>query len=425
LSPDGSVGSKSQKSRQPSEEFAMDASWVLVILSTIVLVAYLFDFVGRRIRVPAVVMLIFAGLALRFATDTSGVTIASRPLLLPLLGTIGLILIVLEGALDLSLSRDRIRLIARTFLCATIGIVLSCTLIVGVLHFFFHAPLLTAILNAIPFAVISSAVAIPAAAALSPRLREFVVYESSFSDIVGVVIFYAALENVGGFLDTTMALSGQLILSAAIGVLAAAAIFWLIQRIDHHVRVLPMIFGVTLLYGLGKALHLAPLVMVLIVGLLLNNPALLGRLSFGYLRESPSFAGDLDSFKHLTAEFAFVVRTYFFVLLGFGTQVVDLLGGQAWLMALAILACCILPRIPLIRWVAREKIRPLVWFAPRGLITVLLYLSVPAEHAIAGFPHAAVMLVILLWAVVLSYGVITHSSEPTDVVGAANTQSTQ
>ncbi|MEN3112831.1 cation:proton antiporter [Uliginosibacterium paludis] len=380
----------------------MTQAWAMVAISLIVLVAYLFDFLGRFIRVPAVVLLLFSGLALRLVSDTLGWQPALPADLLPVLGTFGLILIVLEGALDLRLTRQATPLILRSSACAVLGILLVAAALTGLFSLWFAAPLQAVMAHAMPLAVISSAVAIPAAAALVPRLREFVVYESSISDIVGVVLFYAVIGEVGPLGSMLLRLAGEVGLSILVGLVAGLLIYWLIQRIEHHVRVLPMIFGITLLYGLGKILHLAPLIMVLLVGLLLNNSQLLG----SRLKSSPSYERDLDAFKHLTAEFTFAVRSFFFVLLGFATAPADLLAPSAWLLAVLIVALCVILRWPVLRLVAGEKAEPLIWFAPRGLITVLLFLSIPPALGIAGFPGAALMLVILMWALLLTRGVM-------------------
>lgn len=385
----------------------MNQAWVMVSLSAVVLIAYLFDFVGRFIRVPAVVLLLFSGLALRATSDAMGWQLGLPPDLLPVLGTFGLILIVLEGALDLRLTREAAPLIVRSTACAVLGIALVGAALAAVFSFWFDAPMQAVLAHAIPLSVISSAVAIPAAAALVPRLREFVVYESSISDIVGVVLFYAIIGEITHFGSMVTRLTGEITLSALIGLAAGLLIYWLIQRIEHHVRVLPMIFGITLLYGLGKIMHLAPLVMVLLVGLLLNNSQLLGRR----FKSNPAYAGDLEAFKHLTAEFTFAVRSFFFVLLGFATAPVDLLEPSAWLLAVLVVALCVLLRWPVLRFVARESAEPLLWFAPRGLITVLLFLSIPPELGISGFPAAGLMLVILMWALLLTWGVMRTRSE--------------
>lgn len=390
----------------------MDPSLILVSLGAIVLVAYLLDFAGRRIKVPSVVLLIFSGLALRAATDFTGLSLEIPAGLLPVLGTVGLILIVLEGALDISLTRDHIGLVGRTAAMAAAGIVVTGGLIAGLLVAVFEIPVLQAMLLATPFAVISSAVAIPAAGALAQRQREFVIYESSLSDIFGVVLFYALLRYDGDVAGLVVSQVGEITLSIVIGLVVAFAIFWLIQRIDHHVRVLPMIFGIVLLYGLGKMMHLAPLVLVVLVGLLLNNSFLFERISRGRVRAATSFEADLEAFKHLTAEFTFVVRCFFFVLLGYSTSLPQLADPLAWGMAVVVVLCCVLPRIPLLRWVAGERSRVLTFFAPRGLITVLLFLSLPAQYVLADIPPATLMLVILIWALLLTYGSVRMNDSP-------------
>ncbi|MEC5386095.1 cation:proton antiporter [Uliginosibacterium sp. H3] len=382
----------------------MDPSLILVALGAIVLMAYLLDFVGRRLRVPAVVLLIFSGLALSALDDFTGVKLDLPHELLPVLGTVGLILIVLEGALDISLTREHIGLVGRTALVALLGILCTGGLIAVFLMAVFKLPTFQSMLLAAPLAIISSAVAIPAASALAPNQRVFVVYESSLSDILGVIIFYALLSYNGNVGELLVSQIGEVTLSVVVGLLMALAVFWLMPRIDHHVRVLPLIFGIVLLYGVGKMMHLAPLVMVLLVGLLLNNGFLIERLTRGRMKAAASFATDLEGFKHLTAEFTFVVRSFFFVLLGFSTKLANLANPMAWGIAAVIMVCCILPRLPLLRWVAGERSRALVFFAPRGLITVLLFMSLPEEYRLPDAPPATVMLVILMWAMLLTYG---------------------
>lgn len=391
----------------------MTLAWALVVISAIVLLSFLFDLVGKRLRIPAVVLLIISGIAARCVTDATGLQIEIPDQLLPVLGTFGLILIVLEGALDLELRREKIGLVARTFLCATLGFLATAAISAFLLRQIFDVSLLTAWLVATPFAVISSAVAIPAASALLPGQREFVVYESSFSDILGVLLFTALMGSGGDFVaDAT--LSGlNVLISAAAGVLTALLLYALIKRIDNHVRFLPMIFGIALLYGIGKLLHLVPLVMVLLVGLLLNNNRWMSKLPLVSGGNQSEFDAELDTLKHLTAEFTFVVRTFFFVLLGYSVELGELLNPLAWGLALAIIAASLLPRLLLIRPLSGGSTEPMLWFAPRGLITVLLFLSIPVSQRIAGFPFATVMLVVLAWALLLTTGLIrstTHQS---------------
>ncbi len=80
-------------------------NWILLALSGIIIVSYLFDAFAHHSRIPSVVLLIFSGILLRIVLDYFGFSIPLLDMLLPIIGTLGLILIVLEGALDLKVTR--------------------------------------------------------------------------------------------------------------------------------------------------------------------------------------------------------------------------------------------------------------------------------------------------------------------------------
>ena len=127
--------------------------------------------------------------------------------------------------------------------------------------------------------MISSAVAIPSATGLAQQPREFVVYESSLSDILGVLVFYAWLESGRLARSRSLPISWAASRSRLVAAVAAAlGLYVLINKLEGHVRFLPMLAGLVLLYAIGKELHLSPLVLVLVCGLLLNNTHLLRRL---------------------------------------------------------------------------------------------------------------------------------------------------
>src|SRR6187551_2869519 len=205
-------------------------NWVLLALSGVIIVSYLFDVVAHHSRVPSVVLLIFSGILLRILLDYFGFKIPLLDVLLPIIGTLGLILIVLEGALDLSITRDNLGLIGRAAACSLLGLLISGGLIATLIHYSFAADWRLSWLYAVPMAVISSAVAIPAAANLSSRLREFVIYESSLSDIAGVLLFYALLEGQGDFGTRALTSVGTMGLSLIVGVVSAITLYWLISR---------------------------------------------------------------------------------------------------------------------------------------------------------------------------------------------------
>lgn len=387
-------------------------NWILLALSGIIIVSYLFDAVAKRSRIPSVVLLIFSGILLRVLLDYFGFTIPLLDVLLPIVGTLGLILIVLEGALDLKISRDNLGLIGRAATCSLLGLLITGGLIATVIHHTFAVDWNQALLYAIPMAVISSAVAIPAAASLSPKLREFVIYESSMSDILGVLLFYTLLDGNGNFGMEALTSVGEIGISLIIGFVSAIALYWLISRIEAHVRFVPMIAGIALLYAAAKLLHLAPLVIVMMAGLILNNVILVKPLPLVRRIRSYNFGEDLDTFKHLVAEATFVIRTFFFVLLGYSTLITDLIGNQVWMITSAVVACYIIPRIVILYFCTDDKrIEPLLWFAPKGLITILLIFSIPKTQLIDGFPHGTFMLLVLMSALLLTYGNLRYGKQ--------------
>ena len=380
-------------------------NWILLALSGIIIVSYLFDAFAHHSRIPSVVLLIFSGILLRVVLDYFGFSIPLLDVLLPIIGTLGLILIVLEGALDLKITPENMGLIGRATICSLLGLLITGSLIATVIHYSFNASWHLSWLYAVPMAVISSAVAIPAAASLSPKLREFVIYESSISDIAGVLLFYTLLEGQGNFGMLALTSVGEIGLSVGIGFISAIILYWLISRIEAHVRFVPMIAGIALLYAGAKLLHLVPLVIVMVVGLILNNFVLVKPLPLVRRIRSYNFGEELDTFKHLVAEATFVIRTFFFVLLGYSTLISDLIHTQVWILASMLVACYLIPRVAIVYFCAGDKrIEPLLWFAPKGLITILLILSIPKSELIENFPDGAVMLLILMSALLLTYG---------------------
>jgi cell volume regulation protein A len=396
-----------------------DFNWILLALSVVVLASYLFDFLARRSRIPSVVMLIATGIGVQVGFDLIGWKIAFVGTLLPILGTLGLVLIVLEGALELRLTMAAKTIILRSAALAFLGIAIAASVIAVAIHAYFAVPWLQAWAVATPFAIISSAVAIPAAQVLKPDDRDFVVYESALSDIFGVLFFYALIDSKSGVTMAVLNIVGGVGLSTVIGAVFGLLIVILIQRIEAHVRFIPMIFGLVLIYAGSKILHLAPLVTVFAVGLLLNNLPAVQLLPGLHALQPAKLENDLKTFKHLTSEFTFIVRTFFFVLLGYSTSLPELLHPLAWLISGLILSVAFAGRALLLRVLAGPDIHPLIWFAPRGLISVLLYLNIPPHLRIAGFPDGALMLTVLGSILIMTFGSIVDAKKSAEAEAEA------
>jgi cell volume regulation protein A len=387
----------------------------LLSLAGLFVLAYLLEVVGRRTKIPGVVLLISTGMVAREVLDRIGLELRFVESLLPVVGTIGLILIVLEGALDLEVRRKRALLIARSSSAAIAGFVVT----LGVFAWLFSRLLAydwaVAVLAAMPFAVISSAVAIPSSAGLPDNAREFVTYESSLSDIIGVLVFYAWLAANGSM----QAFLGSLLGGGALSLLAAVAtalgIFFLINRIEGHIRFVPLLAGLLLLYAAGKMLHLSPLILILVCGLLLNNPHLLEWNAWLRSMHRPRYDQTLTEFKGLVAELTFAVKSVFFIMLGYWTNIAYMADWRAWAIAAVMIGVIYSSRAAILKLLRVRDPRLLTWLAPRGLITVLLFLAANDTGQLQGFPFGTVMLVVLATALVTSFshrGIAPPEPEP-------------
>jgi potassium/hydrogen antiporter len=383
----------------------------LLVLSGLLVFAYLLDVIGRQIRLPSVVLLIATGMVGRQVLDRLGLTLGFVDDVLPLVGTIGLILIVLEGTLDLELRRARAGLIAMSSAVALLGFVGTLFAFTLVLNLVLGYELKVAALAAMPFAVISSAVAIPSAHGLEDAPREFVVYESALSDILGVLVFYAWLAADGSLAAFSEDLFGGGALSVLAAALVALLLFFLINRIEGHVRFVPLLAGLMLLYAVGKVLHLSPLVLVLVCGLLLNNPHLIERTRYLRKMHGKGYDRTLAEFKGLVAELTFATKSVFFILLGYWTDVHHMLDWRAWALAAAMFVIIYASRAMILGLLEVAHVRQLLWIAPRGLITVLLFLAVMETGRVDGFPFGAVMLVVMSTAVVTA---LAHRGDPAE-----------
>jgi potassium/hydrogen antiporter len=367
----------------------------ILAASALLLFAYLLDIFGRRFKLPSVVLLIGAGMALRQGLDSIHYHLGWVDPIVPVIGTIGLILIVLEGALDLKVSRERLPLIALSFASTLLGIGATLAAFATLFHYALDFDVALAVLAAIPFAVISSAVAIPAAQGMAEQPREFVIYESSLSDIVGVLVFYA-WQGADGSLETfTFDLLGGGAVSIVTAVAAALALYYFINKLDGHVRFLPLIAGLICLYAVGKEFHLSPLIQVLGCGLLINNPHLITWHKRLRALHSSGYEQTLKEFKGLVAEMTFATKSFFFLLLGFWTNIHQLLSAEAWLVAGSAIVIIYASRWLILKVLRQEAAAQLLWIAPRGLITVLLFLTAADSGKLQSFPLGAVMLVVL------------------------------
>lgn len=379
---------------------------ILIVLPLLIIFSYVFDIIARKTKFPAVILLMFTGISVRLATTIYGIDdFDFLDGLIPVLGTIGLILIVLEGALELNITVNKLPVIIKGFLAAGLILILNVIAISLAFEHLLGMSHQAAIIYATPLSIISSAVAIPSSAGLRQQEKEFVVYESTFSDILGIMLFNYAIRQFETnqslvSAESLIALGLQIIGVIGVSLFITFCLFQLLQKIEHHVKFFLILALLILVYAFGKYFHLPALVTIFIFGLFLSN---VKALLPGFLKrrlDLEETEKGLHEFHILTAESTFLVKTFFFLFFGFSIKITDFTSTEPFIYGLIIFG---------IMWVLRYVYftvttfklspSPLVFISPRGLISILLFLQIAEIKFLENTPvliDEKVLLVVIL-----------------------------
>lgn len=398
-------------------------SYNLIIgVSIIIILSFLFNGLSKKTNIPAVLMLIVLGIGLQYLLEYLDAGNINFFPVLELLGIVGLIMIVLEAALELELKREKLIPILKAMGIALLGLLASAWAAAQILYNFIpEMTMESAWLYATPLSILSSAIIIPSVVGLSGTKREFHIYESTFSDIMGIMMFYFLTGKLNPAEDSGFTgFSGNLILTIVISLVASYAIILIFQRIKSQVKLFLLIGVLLLLYALGKKMHLSSLIIILIFGLVIANMKLFfrGKLSkFLHFEKAHHIYHELHT---ITAETAFVVRTFFFVIFGLTIAIASLWNIDVSLISLLIIASIYGIRFVLLRVFIGPDILPQLFIAPRGLITVLLFYAIPAEAQIASFEPGILLFVIIGTSLIMTFAMIYDKRRSSKAIKLAN-----
>jgi cell volume regulation protein A len=364
----------------------MSVTTFLAVLGGLLALAFVANRLFRLTRIPDVIVLLAVGLLLgpvfgwvqpaRFKTITDA------------LGTLALILILFEGGLDLNL-RDTVRHFPGGVLLAFLGYALSLGLVALIAWRSHDFPLVPALLVGAVLGCTSSSIVLPVLQQLEIRdpLRVILLIDSSLGDVLAVTTVSALLDFgahsgpfVGGFLGN---MTVKMIASVAAAVLAGTLWSRVLPLLSEQRFWQAVTFSVVLLlYASTEAVGHSGLLSVLAFGLTLANvrridPRLLG----GFFAVEPPGKEHHVQLLAFYSEMAFLVRTFFFVLLGVVVDVRGLRGHT--LLTLGSLGALVVARAAAVkasRWswgaIGQRDREIALWVFPRGLITAVLAIQV-------------------------------------------------
>jgi NhaP-type Na+/H+ or K+/H+ antiporter len=381
---------------------------IIMGISIIIIISFIFNYISRKTSIPSVLLLMVLGVSIQFLFPK----IKENPSIFNLLvvvGKMGLILIVLEAALDLKLKKERIGLIIKAFLSSIIVLVGTSFAIAYILQYFLEASFFNSFVYAVPMAVMSSAIVIPSVSSLSEYKKEFLIYESAFSDIFGIILFQFLL-NSGDYYsvqDVAVSLFKNISFTLFVAVIFGYVTVWGIQKLTSHVKLFLIIAILMLVYAIGSIFHLSSLIIILIFGLILNNQEVFFRGKLKNLIDPEKIREEYKGFYIITLESSFLLRTVFFVMFGITISLSSLTDVGVAEQSILIVSAIYLVRLvflQLILW--KKSIFPDVFISPRGLITVLLFYSIPNDFKIDNFNQGVLMYIIIITSVVMTFALI-------------------
>ena len=389
---------------------------ILFFFCGLVILSYLFSVINRATRIPSVLLLLGTGILLRYLFGWAGLPFQIPPALIEILGTIGLIMIVLEAGLDLEITRQKLPLIRSSFASAFIILLLSTFSVAGILQWWLpETPFIHCVVYAIVLSIVSSAIVLPSVGHLNDEKREFLIYEASFSDVLGIMVF--------NFLTAGKAITGQSVawffgsipVAVVLSVFVCFALMLLLIKNRINVKFFLVFAVLIVIYVGGKMMYLPSLIAIMMFGLVVNNWELIRwkPLKNYFSNES---VDDMAAFlKSITAESSFLIRTFFFIIFGYSINVAALQNPEVLKLGSAIVLALLGLRFVYLRILHKYALFPELFYIPRGLITILLFYKIPEWVQIDTFDEGVLFFVILATSIIMMFGALFFNDKPEEI----------
>lgn len=384
---------------------------LLILLSFLVVFSYIIEVFAKKIRIPAVIFLIASGFLLGLTGKYFHISIPDITPYLKLIGGISLVFVVLQGAMELKWSKSKNRMIFKMFLLCILPMFL---LSFGV-ALFFHLKdgvLFTqALYNVIPLAIISSAIAIPATQLVNRHAREEIIYESSFSDIIGILFFGFIFNDKGNIVDESLLFAGEFAGTIILTICATFIIAWLLGYIPSGIRFIPILGTLVFIFEVAEYFELPALIFIFVFGVFIGNLDQFKHLPLIKHIRPERIGNHTGEFYHIVTEIGFLVRSFFFLTLGLYIKPSLFSDFRSLGWSAAILGIAFIIRLLFLK-LLRVHISPNLLFAPRGLVTILLFLYIPASKHLEAITFNTIIQTVLLSTLILAIiGLVTDERE--------------
>ena len=394
----------------------MKTDYLLIVICSIVILSYLFSIISRYIKVPSVLLLLFGGILFRWFGDLNNIVLNIPDKMVEILGVIGLIMIVLEAGLDLKLGKDKVVLIRNSFFSALFIFILSAVLLTAILRYWLNEPVINCLVYAIPLSIISSTIVIPSIHALTEKKKEFLVYEASFSDIIGILVFnYFTAEEVLT-LKSFGVFSGNILASVVLSFVLSFVLFMIMAKTKLNIKFFLIFSLLILIYTSGKLLSLPSLLIIIIFGMTVNNWEMIRWKWLKNLFPMQQVEEIRNLLHSITAESSFLIRTFFFILFGYSISLGFLNEEGVLIVGGMIVAALFAVRLLYLRFFVQTNVFPESFFLPRGLVTIVLFYKIPENLRLSAFNEGILFFIILTTSLIMAAGMIFYKKKPEQIL---------
>ena len=383
----------------------------IIIFSSIIIISYFFNSYSKKTGVPSVLMLIVLGMIFGFYMEFQN----RFSFILEVLGTVGLILIVLEGALGLKLLKSNVPIIFKSFAVSAVTLGGSSYIGALLLNSFFQLDIGVSLLITVPLSILSSSILLPSIDSVEENKREFLIYESTFSDIIGIIFFYTVLgltTSKNMYVPEYGLIISNLFGTTVFSVIMSFLLIYVFQKLTGQAKLFLLISVLMILYAFAEMLNFSSLIIILMFGLILNNYKLFFKgILLRLIENEEKIESIIDDFKVVTLESAFVVRTFFFIIFGWSIKITDLFDLKSFVIGSTIVLIIFSVRMVTLlvfsKTTSVKNITPELFLAPRGLLTILLFYSIPRNLLPTNINFEGVFLyVIIICCLIMAWSLI-------------------
>jgi cell volume regulation protein A len=379
----------------------MNMAYIFGLPALLLVLAVAANRLSKLTRVPDIIVLLLIGVTL--GPILHWVNPRHFEGVISIVGTLALILILFEGGLELRL-RQAMRYFPAGLLLVVLSFGLSLALVAMTGRWLLHLEWRDCLLLGAALGCTSGTIVIPALQQITTPdpVKITLTIESSLGEVIAVLMVGSLLKTtedqsvIGGLASD---FSHHIVISLLVGFIVGAvwSKIWpkLAGAPNTNILNLGVVLGV---YSLADHFQGSGLLAVLIFGVTLAN-----------LPRTPHMTRQGARMLSFHAEFSFLVRSFFFVLLGVVAQFVS---RQYIVPIVGILVAVVVARYLAMqgsRWVVRDVTRSdtelLFWMLPRGLVTAVLALAIVEDRgATFSFLPAMAFTVVLVTNLFIVWG---------------------